>query len=147
MSGEYLPIHPITGLRAIGIGKRGPIWPVLGGSEDDTTTEEGTQRTGPTLTHSQSVNRLREVTVELERLQELETLTAEDEAFFQELRDEFFEVDEHRKRLERAAELARVRSVSGQLGQPARQRLHIEAGTPGQGRNDYDRDSIRTRLD
>ncbi|WP_280481632.1 hypothetical protein [Nocardia cyriacigeorgica] len=27
-----LPIHPITGLRALGMSKRGPIWPVLGGS-------------------------------------------------------------------------------------------------------------------
>lgn len=27
-----LPVHPVTGLRALGIGKRGPIWPVLGGS-------------------------------------------------------------------------------------------------------------------
>ncbi|MBN7570200.1 hypothetical protein [Mycobacteroides abscessus] len=29
-----LPIHPRTGLRAIGIGKRGPWWPVAGGSSD-----------------------------------------------------------------------------------------------------------------
>lgn len=29
-----LPIHPTTGLRAIGIGKRGPWWPVMGASED-----------------------------------------------------------------------------------------------------------------
>lgn len=28
-----LPIHPRTGLRAIGIGKRGPIWPIAGGSQ------------------------------------------------------------------------------------------------------------------
>lgn len=30
----HLPIHPSTGLRALGMSKRGPIWPVLGGSED-----------------------------------------------------------------------------------------------------------------
>lgn len=38
-----LPIHPVTGLTALGIGKRGPIWPVLGASEDaeDTTPDEG----------------------------------------------------------------------------------------------------------
>ncbi|MCC3333584.1 phasin family protein [Nocardia abscessus] len=30
----HLPIHPVTGLRALGMSKRGPIWPVLGGSED-----------------------------------------------------------------------------------------------------------------
>ena len=29
-----LPVHPRTGLTALGIGKRGPIWPVKGGSED-----------------------------------------------------------------------------------------------------------------
>ncbi|MFE3060590.1 hypothetical protein [Nocardia sp. NPDC059239] len=29
-----LPIHPHTGLRAIGWTRRGPIWPILGGSED-----------------------------------------------------------------------------------------------------------------
>jgi HK97 family phage major capsid protein len=28
----HLPVHPVTGLQALGIGKRGPIWPVLGGS-------------------------------------------------------------------------------------------------------------------
>lgn len=29
-----LPFHPVTGLQAIGFSKRGPIWPVLGGSEE-----------------------------------------------------------------------------------------------------------------
>lgn len=29
-----LPTHPVTGLRALGMSKRGPIWPVLGASED-----------------------------------------------------------------------------------------------------------------
>jgi HK97 family phage major capsid protein len=109
-------------------------------SED---TQEQETRTGPTLTHSQSVNRLQEINGELERLAELDSLTAEDEAYFEELRDEFFQIDEHRKRLERAAELARVRSAAGQIGQPAKQRLRIERGTPSQrGGDDYDRDSI-----
>lgn len=31
---QPLPVHPRTGLTAIGFGKRGPIWPVAGGSED-----------------------------------------------------------------------------------------------------------------
>lgn len=31
---QCLPVHPSTGLRALGMSKRGPIWPVLGGSED-----------------------------------------------------------------------------------------------------------------
>lgn len=30
-----LPFHPTTGLQALEIGRRGPIWPVMGGSEDD----------------------------------------------------------------------------------------------------------------
>ncbi|MGA5542707.1 hypothetical protein ACPCIR_12715 [Mycobacterium sp. NPDC051198] len=31
---DDLPIHLTTGLRAIGMGKRGPWWPVMGASED-----------------------------------------------------------------------------------------------------------------
>lgn len=30
----HMPIHPITGLHAIGFTRRGPIWPVMGGSPD-----------------------------------------------------------------------------------------------------------------
>jgi hypothetical protein len=30
---QALPIHPRTGLRALGWTRRGPIWPVMGGSE------------------------------------------------------------------------------------------------------------------
>ncbi|WP_305780014.1 capsid assembly scaffolding protein Gp46 family protein [Nocardia nova] len=38
-----LPIHPVTGLRALGIGKRGPIWPQLGAAE----TEDPGEATEP----------------------------------------------------------------------------------------------------
>lgn len=34
MSTTTLPVHPVTGLRAIGVTRRGPLWPVLGGSVD-----------------------------------------------------------------------------------------------------------------
>ncbi|QDH47610.1 major head protein [Gordonia phage Madeline] len=142
---DNLPVHPLTGLRALGMTSRGPIWPQLGGDGNGDGNTGDDTRSGPTLTHSQSVNRLQEINSELERLAELDSLTPEDEAYFEELRDEFFGVDEHRKRLERAAELARVRSAAGQIGQPASQRLRIERGTPGssQGsRDDYDRDAI-----
>jgi len=27
-----MPVHPVTGLQAIGIGRRGPIWPIMGGN-------------------------------------------------------------------------------------------------------------------
>lgn len=34
-------IHPVTGLRALGMGKRGPIWPVIGGNgEGDGNTAD-----------------------------------------------------------------------------------------------------------
>ncbi|SFO59902.1 hypothetical protein [Amycolatopsis rubida] len=29
-----LPVHPRTGLRAVGIGKRGPIWPIAGAEDN-----------------------------------------------------------------------------------------------------------------
>lgn len=34
-------IHPVTGLRALGMGKRGPIWPVLGGSDAEPPATPG----------------------------------------------------------------------------------------------------------
>jgi hypothetical protein len=35
MPDTTLPIHPRTGLRAVGYGRRGPIWPILGGSSPE----------------------------------------------------------------------------------------------------------------
>jgi hypothetical protein len=32
---QHLPVHPRTGLQAIGWGLRGPIWPALGGAPDE----------------------------------------------------------------------------------------------------------------
>lgn len=32
---DVLPRHPRTGLRAVGWSRRGPVWPILGGAEDD----------------------------------------------------------------------------------------------------------------
>lgn len=32
---DVLPVHPRTGLRAVGWSRRGPIWPILGAAEDD----------------------------------------------------------------------------------------------------------------
>ena len=34
MPHNEFPIHPVTGLRALGYTSRGPIWPAIGGSED-----------------------------------------------------------------------------------------------------------------
>lgn len=93
---------------------------------------------GPTLTHSQSINRLKEITSELERLGELDTLSAEDEGYFEDLTSEFSRTDEHRKRLERSAELEKVRSAGKNLN-GSNLRL-----TPGSAtsRDDYDRDAV-----
>ena len=96
---------------------------------------------GPTLTHSAAINRLVEIQAELERLGELDVLSPEDETYFVELRTEFTEVDEHRKRLERAAHLAQVRSAAEGRGS-----FRVERGAGGygaDGRGDsYDRDAI-----
>lgn len=41
LADELLPTHPRTGLKAIGLLRNGdPIWPVLGGSEDDVVIED-----------------------------------------------------------------------------------------------------------
>ncbi|WP_423487901.1 hypothetical protein [Mycobacteroides sp. PCS013] len=37
-----LPVHPATGLQALDFGKRGPIWPVVGASEDPPNPEDPT---------------------------------------------------------------------------------------------------------
>ncbi|MGW0039832.1 hypothetical protein [Gordonia sp. NPDC003376] len=43
MADNTLPIHPTTGLRALGVTRRGPIWPVLGGNgEGDGNTGDDT---------------------------------------------------------------------------------------------------------
>lgn len=33
MTGPTLPVHPRTGLTALGMGRRGPIWPILGAED------------------------------------------------------------------------------------------------------------------
>lgn len=142
MNTTYLPRHPVTGLRALGLTKRGaPIWPVLGGDgTGDGNT--GDTRTAPTLTHSQSINRLKEINAELERLGELNELSAEDEQYFEELTREFDRTDGHRKRLERSAELARVRAASVGLTATSLRTERGSIGAAARGTAEYDRDAI-----
>ena len=97
------------------------------------------QDQGPTLTHSQSINRLREITSELERLGELDVLSTEDEGYFETLTAEFSKVDEHRKKMERTAELERVRSAGKNLNGS---NLRTLPGSASSSRDDYDRDAI-----
>lgn len=96
---------------------------------------------GAELTHTQAVNRLEEIQDELSRLSEKDTLTPEDETYWGELNDEFRTVDAHRKRLERAADLAQIRSVQVGKVRDAARRGHTEnGGRPSLG--DFDRDVI-----
>jgi HK97 family phage major capsid protein len=121
--------HPHTGklLGPIGYRRNGsPIWPILGASPDDSSNDPK----GPVLTHSQSINRLKEIETELERLAELNELSPEDELYFQELTREFGTTDNHRKRLERAAELKLVRSAANGLTATS---LRTERGSNGGG--------------
>ncbi|GLW32268.1 phage major capsid protein [Actinoplanes regularis] len=101
--------------------------------------DEQGQNKGPTLTHSQSINRLREITTELERLGELDELNPEDESYFTELRTEFATVDKHRKFLERQAQLADIRSAAGGISAAG---LRRERGFSGQTGDQGERDAI-----
>lgn len=111
---------------------------------EENKDEPEQQRTGLTMTYSQSVNRIAEIEARMVELSEMDHLTPELESEYQELRDEVFQVDEHRKRLERADELAQVKRVKGQVDVSVRSRgFRVERGTQSQGsRADYDRDAI-----
>ena len=101
--------------------------------------DEQGQNKGPTLTHSQSINRLREITTELERLGELDELNPEDETYFNELRSEFQTVDKHRKWLERQAHLADIRSAADGM---SASKLRRERGFSGNTGDQGERDAI-----
>lgn len=64
------------------------------------------------LNHAQTVARMGEIRSEIERLSELDRLSEEDEAYFNELRDTFHQLDTHRKSLERAADLEKIRAAA-----------------------------------
>lgn len=106
---------------------------------DHVHEDEARDKKGPTLTHSQSIKRLDEIHARMEELGELDELTDDEQREFDDLADEFRQVDEHRKRLERAAKLAEVRTGAAQV--PGR-RLRVEAGSSQGSRSDYDRDAI-----
>lgn len=97
----------------------------------------------PTLTYSQARNRADEVHARMEQIGEIDKPTAEEDSEFRSLGEEFDSLVEHMGRLERAAELARVRSAAEHVGQPGARKVRFEKGSNSQGsRDDYDRDSI-----
>lgn len=63
------------------------------------------------FTHKQSLNRMKDITEEIERISAKDVLTGEDEVRWAELVKEFDDLDAHRKNLERAADLAKVRGA------------------------------------
>lgn len=133
-----LPVHPATGLRAIGFTSRGrPIWPVLGGAPDDDDASRA-----PTLTYSQARNRADEVHARMEQINELDNPTADEDTEFRALGEEFDSLVAHMGRLDRAAEIARVRSGAEQITQPPGKRTRIISGDGARSRDDYDRDGI-----
>ena len=105
----------------------------------DESTRDDARAAGPTLTHSQAVKRLEEIFARMEELGAADDLTTEEDGEFAELRSEFDEVDEHRKRLERSAELAAVRTAAA--GVKSSRKLRVDTGSQA-ARSDYDRDAI-----
>ncbi|OBK09011.1 phage major capsid protein [Mycolicibacterium conceptionense] len=105
----------------------------------DENTNEETRNSAPSLSHSQSVKRLEEIYARMEELGEADDLTPDEDAEFAELRSEFEQIDEHRKRLERAAELAAVRTAAA--GVKTSRKLRVDTGSQAS-RSDYDKDSI-----
>lgn len=134
-SGAYIKHAPgtVIGHRADGR----PIHTIAGGddrvdSPADPTGQRGTgeaRPSGPTLTHSQAINRLHDLRTQMSAIVELEQPTDEDDRYFSELEREFAEVDSHRRRLERDAALAAVRSTTDGLSATAY--LRTERGAFG----------------
>jgi HK97 family phage major capsid protein len=122
---------------------------VIDETKDDATEREGAER-GLTMTYSQSVNRIAEIEARMSELAAVRSTTPEQEAEFDELRDEVFALNDHRKRLERADKLAQVKSVKGQVDVSVRHYqsrglLRTERGSAGSSQahgDDYDRDAI-----
>ncbi|MDQ4037825.1 MAG: phage major capsid protein, partial [Actinomycetota bacterium] len=106
----------------------------------DDNTGQGAPN-GPTLTHSQCINRLQAIRDAMSQIAELEQPSAEDDRYFGELTAEFDQVDAHRMKLERDAQLARIKGVSDGLS--ASRHLRTVPGAPGgSSTDDYDRDAI-----
>jgi HK97 family phage major capsid protein len=100
------------------------------------------QRDGVDLTWTQSVNRCREIESELTRLSDLDELSKDAEDYYRSLLAEFDLVDNWRKKLERKAELERVRSAADKIDvRKAGGARPLGQQTPGgQSADDYDAD-------
>ncbi|MFD7978887.1 phage major capsid protein [Streptomyces sp. NPDC059071] len=81
------------------------------------------------LTHQQAVIRLKDIRAQLEDLEKRDELTAEDERQFDELTQEFADVDDHRRQLERRSALERVRSRTQAVDRQAPGAVVTQGGT------------------
>ncbi|WP_374457717.1 phage major capsid protein [Nocardioides sp.] len=96
------------------------------------------------LTHSQTLARMDEISAELERFADLTDTTPEQDQEFADLRDTYKALDLHRRQLERAADLAEIRSMATgvQGGSGTRRDDTRTVGGAAGGRGDYDRDAV-----
>lgn len=94
----------------------------------------------PSLTWPQAVNRLREIKSEMDRVAALNEPTDEDERYFEELHEEFQNVDVYRKKLERQHKLAQITQRADGLSANT---LRMERGFAAGSNDDYDRDALR----
>lgn len=94
------------------------------------------------LTHSQTLARMDEISGELERLGELDELTAAQDQEFADLRDTYKALDLHRRQLERAADLAEIRSLATGVPGAGTGTGRVMPGSAGGSRTDYDRDAV-----
>lgn len=101
--------------RGLGVCYNGPD--LGGGGQSTGAPKDGEKREQDptTLNWAQSVNRCREIEAEMTRLSALDTMSPDDDSYFRSLATEFDKVDEHRLRLERDAELERVRGAAGKI--------------------------------
>lgn len=101
------------------------------------------QKDGPRFTHTQTVNRQREITTELVRLGDIDAPSEDDERYFNELDVEFHKLDEWRKSLERQARLTAVREIADGDLKTAPARLGRTPGRTEAGSFDTeDRDAV-----
>lgn len=115
-----------------------------GGGTSDADATRSQRPAAPTLTWSQAVNRCREIEAELTRLADLDVMSEDDKDYHRSLVAEFDLVNEHRERLERDAELGRIRSAAEKISARdtavGRGRAPIQPGATSS--NDYDVDSF-----
>lgn len=93
------------------------------------------------LNHKQAVARQKDISAELDFLAAKLDLSPQEEARWNEITDEFEQLESHRKRLERDSDVARIRSVMQRPVSGDRNAFGaVERGTPVNPHDGYDRD-------